>query len=92
MYEKDALVAFGARLRLLRKRQLLTQVALAERAGVSQATISRIETGEYLTLNAQAVGQLAGALRGTTEWLLWETGFTPLVKVPYQWRSRPVWK
>lgn len=91
-YEKEALVAFGARLRLLRKREGMSQVALAEESEVSQATISRVERGEYPTLSAGAVRQLATALTRPVEYLLQDTGLKPLERVPYQWRTRPVWK
>lgn len=91
-YEKAALVAFGERLRYLRKRELLSQVTLAEKAMVSQATVSRVECGEYPTLHSQAVRQLAVAVGCSPEYLVQGTGFVPLEQVPYQWRSRPVWK
>lgn len=92
MYEKKALVDFGARLRLLRKREPMSQVRLAEVSQVSQATISRVERGEYPTLSATAVRRLARALSCSSEHLLSGTGFVPLERVPYQWRTRPVWK
>lgn len=38
---------FGARLRALRIAQLLTQGELAEKAGLSDQNISRLETGNH---------------------------------------------
>lgn len=38
----------GARLRMLREKKVVTQVALAERSGVRQSHISAIETGVML--------------------------------------------
>jgi transcriptional regulator with XRE-family HTH domain len=92
MYEKSALVAFGERLKRLRKQALLSQVTLADRARVSQATISRVERGEYPTLTTTAVDRLASALGCTTGQLLQDTRFVPKSRVPYQWRSKPTWK
>jgi transcriptional regulator with XRE-family HTH domain len=37
---------FGAQVRFRRRAREMTQAQLAERAGVSRATIARIETGE----------------------------------------------
>lgn len=38
---------FGARLRALRRARLLTQGELAEKAGLSDQNISRLETGNH---------------------------------------------
>lgn len=92
MYEKESLVAFGVRLRELRKAALMKQVKLAELAGVSQATISRVENGTYPTLTTRAVARLAGALECSRDRLLDGTGFVPLDTVPYEWRTKPTWK
>lgn len=92
MYEKTALVAFGQRLRLLRKTAPLSQCKLAERSHVSQSTISRVENGEYPTVTSLVVRLLAQALSCTPEHLLEGTGFAPADRVPYEWRTRPVWK
>jgi transcriptional regulator with XRE-family HTH domain len=49
-------------LRAARLRRMLTQVELAERSGVSQGTIARIETGERKRIALRTVKALAAAL------------------------------
>lgn len=45
-FERQLLIQLGERLRRARKRQGLTTVALADRAGVSRMTLSAVEAGE----------------------------------------------
>jgi transcriptional regulator with XRE-family HTH domain len=58
MVERELL---GERVRLLRERQALTQVELAERAGVSAAAILRIERGTHQA-RPSTIRKLARAL------------------------------
>jgi transcriptional regulator with XRE-family HTH domain len=56
-------IPFGARVRALRLRQVLTQRELAERAGLNQDTINRIELTPPGTLPRQStIRKLARAL------------------------------
>jgi transcriptional regulator with XRE-family HTH domain len=52
---------FGARLKRLRLREALTQVQLAERAGLTQSTVGRLETDRHPPLPS-TVRKLARAL------------------------------
>ena len=58
------------RLRKIRRAQDLTQQELAEQAGVSYVTISRIESGEASQVYVETVMRLAKALDVTTDALL----------------------
>ena len=49
-------------MRLLRRRNLLTQHGLAAKSGVSQGTIARIETGERKRVALRTVKALSAAL------------------------------
>lgn len=53
---------FGAAIRFLRIRRGWRQVDLAERAGVSQSTVSRMERGHLATLTLEAIRRVAAAL------------------------------
>jgi transcriptional regulator with XRE-family HTH domain len=55
--------AIGARLRALRERAGLTQLALAEAADVADATISRIERGRIKAPSMEFAEKIAGALK-----------------------------
>lgn len=46
VYNKEFLLAFGKRLKELRVSKDLTQVQLAEKAGIAYSQIGRIERGE----------------------------------------------
>lgn len=52
---------FGSKVRELRKQRSLSREALAVRAGVSYATVSRIESGSYPS--QRTIRQLASALQ-----------------------------
>lgn len=55
----------GQQLRQLRRRQALTQAELAAKAGVSSATITRLESSTRLACRCRTLARLAAAL-GTT--------------------------
>lgn len=52
----------GEKLKRLRRGNALTQVQLAEQAGVSQSTIAQIENGARLNPHPGTLGKLAKAL------------------------------
>ena len=52
----------------------MNQQELADRAGLTQATISRIESGQVEQLKSEALKQLAEALRVTMDYLVGRTG------------------
>ncbi|HEY9135567.1 MAG TPA: ImmA/IrrE family metallo-endopeptidase [Pseudomonadales bacterium] len=52
----------SVRLSVARKRRQLTKKALAERSGISQVTLTRIETGQTQDPGEETVAALAGAL------------------------------
>jgi DNA-binding XRE family transcriptional regulator len=52
----------GQHLRQLRRRHQLTQAELAAKAGVSRATVARLETGTCLTCRSRTLARLAAAL------------------------------
>src|SRR5437868_4640445 len=56
-------VTIGARLRTLRRWRGLTQVELADRAGVSASYISMVEHGERLLDRRSHIAAIAAALR-----------------------------
>lgn len=60
---------FGARLKLIRKRQALTQEQFAEKIGYSQPTITRIESGKRMA-DAYLVKRVAEEFRCDVAWLL----------------------
>ena len=66
-------MGIGKRVRGLREERGLTQKDLKEATGLSQATISRIESGEFNNLRGNTVIKLADALRVTTDYLLGRT-------------------
>lgn len=80
--------ALAAQLRSIRAARNLTQRALAERAGISTQTISRIESGDILTVNVNTLLKIAGALDcalhisfvGWPEWL--KTYFCGTLNIP----------
>ena len=63
-------MSFAEKVRVKREELRLTQKELAERAGLTQATISRIEHGEVKQLKSKAVAALAKALKVTIEFLV----------------------
>ncbi len=60
----------GDRVKQLRQKRRLTQVELAERAGVSQTVISRLESNLNQTVNSDVLKGLAKALGCTTDYLV----------------------
>jgi transcriptional regulator with XRE-family HTH domain len=61
--------ARGARLKQAREALGLTQVEVWERSGVTQATISSIETGVTQCVRMHTLCRLAGVLKVAPEWL-----------------------
>ena len=60
----------GEKVQRLRKERGMTQSELAERAGVSQAIISRLENKVRSNVNADVLKGLAKALGCTTDYLV----------------------
>jgi len=60
----------GEKVRRLRTERGLTQTELADRAGVSQAIISRLENKIRTNVNADVLKGLAKALGCTTDYLV----------------------
>jgi transcriptional regulator with XRE-family HTH domain len=61
--------AIGTRIRALRKREALTQIALAAKLGLSQSLLSRYERGE-LRLHGALLAEFAKALNATSDEIL----------------------
>lgn len=59
-------VRFGLAIRALRRRRGLTQAELADRAGVSQAAVSRAERGEARSQTVRTLERIADALGART--------------------------
>jgi transcriptional regulator with XRE-family HTH domain len=68
---KQVTVTLGSNLRRLRRAAGLSNLELASRAGVSQATISHIQTGARGTL-AETAATIAGVLGVSVRYLLTE--------------------
>ena len=66
-------MALGDRLRELRQKLGMTQKQLAEHSGVTDATISRVESRQIKGLRGEALGRLAEALGVTVDYLLGRT-------------------
>ena len=68
--------ALGRRIRTQRKAQVpsLNQTQLAEKAGVSQGTISDYERGRFDSPSAEVVLKIAMALRVDPIWLFFNSG------------------
>jgi transcriptional regulator with XRE-family HTH domain len=60
----------GERVLIYRRRQNLTQKALAEAVGVAQNTIARLEQGNITDLRGQVVAKLAQVLKVSSDYLL----------------------
>lgn len=54
---------WGSQVRAARIRLELSQVAVAERLGIDQSTLSRIETGDYRAMTPDLILQLCLALK-----------------------------
>ena len=63
-------MSLGRTLKALRQKQSLNQEALSALSGVSQATISRIETGRVRQLRSSALKNLADALGVSVDFLM----------------------
>ena len=63
-------MSLGRTLKALRQKQSLNQKSLSALSGVSQATISRIETGRVRQLRSSALKNLADALGVSVEFLM----------------------
>lgn len=63
-------LALGRLVTLRRKQKNLTQVVLAKRTGISQPRISRVESGQSLTIDEFT--RLAGVLYKDTTKMWWE--------------------
>jgi transcriptional regulator with XRE-family HTH domain len=63
-----ALEELGAGIRYLRQQQLLTQRVLAERCGLSQSTISRLENGLAPGVRVAWLARLFAALERDPGW------------------------
>lgn len=70
------ILEIGARVAHLRKLLGLTQYQLAEKSGVTQGTLSRVETASHKSLELETVVALAGALGVTTSELIGEKELT----------------
>lgn len=67
---KGSQLEIADRVRNLREERGLTQLDLSRATGLSQATISRIESGEFKNLRGETLTKLSIALRVTTDYLL----------------------
>lgn len=63
-------MSLGTRIRKLRINQGMRQRALAQRASIAPATLSRLETGDFRSLNADALKRIAAALNVTVDYLV----------------------
>lgn len=61
---------FGEKVRVKRQEKSLTQAELAKKAGITQATISRVESGEMLQLGSDKLRSLAKALDVSVDFLV----------------------
>ena len=71
--------SLGRNLKELRQKQSLNQKDLSDRSGVSQATISRIETGRVRQPGSSALKNLADALGASTDALMDDKGRLAIV-------------
>jgi transcriptional regulator with XRE-family HTH domain len=67
---EEVAMSIGAKVRQLRTARKLTQQELAERAGVSQAIISKIETEARDNVTSDVLKALAKTLGCTTDYLV----------------------
>lgn len=63
----------GERVNELRERLGMNQKELADKSGIAQATISRIEAGSVSQLKSEALKRLAAALNVTVDYLIGKT-------------------
>lgn len=67
-------MAFKERIKEMRVKAGLTQVQLAEKAGVTARTIQNYELGNRKPSNMEVIQKIADALNTTTEYLLGSNG------------------
>jgi len=58
------------KVRVKREEKEMTQAELAKKSGLTQATISRIESGELKQIKSEAIKRLAVALNVTADFLI----------------------
>lgn len=63
-------MAFAEKVRVKREEKRLTQAELAKKTGLTQATISRIESGEVQQVKTDSVLKLAHTLGVTVDFLV----------------------
>jgi len=63
----------GQKITFLRKKRRMNQKQLAEASGLTQATISRIESGDVTELRTHTFKRLAEALGVTVDYLIGKT-------------------
>ena len=63
-------MALAEKVRVKREEKRMTQSKLAKKSGLTQATISRIESGEVKQLKSEAIKALAKALDVTEDFLM----------------------
>jgi transcriptional regulator with XRE-family HTH domain len=63
-------MTLGERVLVLRRRQGLSQDALAAQVGIHKMTIWRLENNAILDVKGQLLGHLADTLRCSTDYLL----------------------
>lgn len=63
-------MSLAEKVRVKREEKRMTQAKLAEKAGLTQATISRIESGEVQQLKSVAMQSLARALDVSVDFLV----------------------
>jgi transcriptional regulator with XRE-family HTH domain len=66
-------MTLAERVTALREERGLNQKNLADASGITQATISRIESGQVEDLKAESLKSLASALRVTVDYLVGRT-------------------
>lgn len=63
-------MTLGERIHLIRRRQKMTQQALADAVGVSKVTIFRIEKGDFGDVKGQTIAKMAKVLNVSADYLL----------------------
>lgn len=66
-------MSIGQRIKERRERLGLNQKQLADASAITQATISRLESGQVLELKSEALKRLAQALGVTVDYLIGQT-------------------
>jgi len=86
----------GSRVRALRKKRGLKQVALAQMAGITQGSLSLIENNETGVPAGDTIADLCRALRTTPDFLIAGAGDPDSIEAAmqehelvYLWRSLP---